>query len=164
MNDILQSQKCGRNTHVTSCLSSDNLLHSFSLSYRSPPCHCDTINRLSYLFVHSFFAQCGLVKGYAGQQGQKLLLCFVLNFAPFEREERLCFLRVSLKALQENLWQVQGGAGREPAAGVWTSEKAEHADTEVTERDSESQREFAAIHSESCWTESKVRKKEGQSG
>lgn len=150
--------------YTYSCLSSNNLLHSFSLSYRSPLCHCDTINSLSYLFVHSFCAQRGLVTGCAGQQGQKLLLCFVLNFAPSEGEGRLCFLRVSLKALQENLWQVQGGAGREPEAGVWTSKKAERTDTEVTEkRLSESQREFAAIHGESCWTESKVRKKKGQS-
>lgn len=43
-------------------------------------------------------------------------------------------LRVSLEALLDNLWQVQGGAGREPAAGVQIGEKAESTDTEVTER------------------------------
>lgn len=103
---------------MTSCLSSNNLLHSFSLSCRSPPCHSDMINSLIYLFVRSFCAQHGLVKGCAGQQGQKLLLCFVLYFAPSKGRGRLCFLRTSLKALPENLWQVQGGAGREPTAGV----------------------------------------------
>lgn len=43
-------------------------------------------------------------------------------------------LRVSLEALLDNLWQVQGGTGREPAAGVRISKKAESTDTEVTER------------------------------
>lgn len=43
-------------------------------------------------------------------------------------------LRVSLEALLDKLWQVKGGAGREPAAGVRISEKAESTDTEVTER------------------------------
>lgn len=41
-------------------------------------------------------------------------------------------LRVSLEALLDKLWQVQGGAGREPAAGVRIGEKAESTDTEVT--------------------------------
>lgn len=43
-------------------------------------------------------------------------------------------LRVSLEALLDNLWQVQGGARREPAAGVRICENAERADIGVTER------------------------------
>lgn len=87
------------------------------------------LNSLSYLFVHSFHEQCVFLKGCAGQQGQKMLLCFVLDFAPSEGRQRWCYLlRASLEALLDKLWQVQGGAGREPAAGVRISEKAESTD------------------------------------
>lgn len=74
-------------------------------------------------------------------------------------------LRVSLEALLDKLWQVQGGAGREPAAGVRISEKAEYrhrGDRKETFRDS--QWEFAAIHCENCRMENKVRRKDGHSG
>lgn len=138
MNDILCCKECRRNTHRISCLSSNNLLNSFSLSCRSPPCHCDMLNSLSYLFVHSFCAQCVLLKGCAGQQGQKLLLCFVLDFAPSEGRGR-CFvvgffvawvfcvfffsLRASLEALLGKPL-ASGGRSRQ-AACSWRSSRRE---------------------------------------
>lgn len=42
------------------------------------------------------------------------------------------FLKESLEVLLENLWQVQGGVGREPAADVQASKKEESTDALVT--------------------------------
>lgn len=164
VNDILQCKKCGRNTHRISCLSSNTLLNSFSFSYRSPPCHCDMLNSLSYLFVHSFPAQRVLLKGCAGQQGQKLLLCFVLDVAPSEGRKRWCFLPQQAESL---CWKTFGKCRMEEAGSLQLaceSVRKQWAQTQRWRTLSETVGESAATQGENRWMEDKVRRKDGHGG
>lgn len=66
----------------------------------------------------------------------------------------------------DNLWQVQGRAGREPAAGVRIGEKAESTDTEVTERKLSETVRGSLLQStvKTARMENKVRRKDRHNG
>jgi len=86
------------------------------------------LNSLSYLFVHSFRARCVLLKGCAGQQGQKPLLRFVLGFAASEgREGDGVFSKSELRGFAGKPFEQAGSL--QPAF-----EQAESAGTEVMAR------------------------------
>lgn len=166
VNDILRCKKCERNTHRISCLSPNNPLNSFSLSYRSPPCQGDMLSSLSYLFVHSFREQCVFWKAVLDSKVKSC--CFVL-----------CWILHPLKGDGDGVIsesEFRGFAGQPLASAGWSTQGAcswranlrecresrHRGDRKETFRDS--QRESAAIHCENCRMENKVRRKDGHNG